>query len=81
MHCFYSVCADGADFEGIVNAGVVFMAGDPLGTTACENVTISDDMVVEDKESFSVSASSSDPVVISPISQANVSIMDNDGEY
>ena len=70
----------GADYMSIMNAPVVFMSGDPLGTTACQNVTIFDDNVVEAEEMFTVSTSSSDPVIISPTSQAEINITDNDGE-
>ena len=61
-------------------ARVEFMSGDALGTTACQNVTIIDDDPVETNETFTVSASSSDPVNISPVSQSEVTIFDNDGE-
>ena len=71
---------DGADYQSITNAPVVFMSGDPLGMTACQNVPVIDDNVVEAEETFVVSASSSDPVIISPTSQAEVNITDNDGE-
>ena len=56
------------------------MSGDPLGSTACLNVSIIDDDIVEAVEMFTVNASSSDPVIISPIAQAEISIADNDGK-
>ena len=65
-----------------MNAPLVFMAGDDLGTTVCENVTIVDDIdTVEPDQTFSVIASSSDPVIISPVSEAEVTITDDDGMY
>lgn len=52
-----------------------------MGITVCENVTIIDDEdIVEPDQSFSVTASSTDPVNIEPISMAVVTIIDNDGE-
>ena len=72
--------ADGDEYIGIMNAPVVFMSGDALGTTICENVTINDDdNVIEPDQTFSVAANSSDPVNISPISKAEVTIIDDDG--
>ena len=64
----------------LVYIQVWFMSGDPVGSTACVNVTINDDDVVEAVEMFSVNASSSDPVIISPTALAEISIADNDGK-
>lgn len=70
----------GSDYVSLVNIPVGFMSGDPVGSTACQNVSIIDDDVIEAEETFTVNASSSDPVIISPTAQAEVSIADNDGK-
>jgi hypothetical protein len=79
-YLLYFNYSGGFDYVSIMNLPVVFMPGDALGTTACENVTITDDDNVEAVEMFNVIASSSDPVIISPTSQAEISITDNDGK-
>ena len=71
----------GSDYVSISNLPVVFMAGDGLGSTACTNVTVIDDDVVESNETFSITATaSSDPVNILMISEAEVIITDDDGK-
>ena len=58
-----------------MNAPVVFMSGDPVGTTACENLTVIDDDTVEAEQTFTVSASSTNLVVFTPTSEAVASII------
>ena len=70
----------GSDYVSLVYIQVGFMSGDPLGSTACVNVSIIDDDVVEAEQTFTVNTSSSDPVIISPTAQAEISIADNDGK-
>ena len=70
----------GSDYVSLVYIQVGFMSGDPLGSTACLNVSIIDDDIIEAVETFTVNASSSDPVRISPTAQAEISIADNDGK-
>ena len=77
----YFQFAEGEDYIALANAVVSFVAGNEVRTIVCENVTIVNDMdTVEPEQSFTVSASSSDPVVITPISQVTVTIEDDDGE-
>ena len=79
--CVYFQFADGEDYVALADAPVSFMAGNEVGTIVCENVTIINDVdTVESDQSFTVSANSSDPVVITPISQVTVTIVDDDGE-
>lgn len=58
-----------------------FEAGSPLNSVACVNVTIIDDSVIEPDQSFIVSLSTMDPVLLAPISSAVVIIAtDNDSK-
>ena len=60
---------------------MTFVPGNDVGTMVCVNVLIVDDMVtIEPDQSFTILASSNDPVIIAPISEATVTIVDNDGE-
>ena len=58
---------------------LTFTADDGIGSVQCVNVTIIDDEILEPDQSFTVSLSSSDPVVFG-IDQASIVIGDNDGK-
>lgn len=78
---FYFKFSEEEDYVALVDAAVNFMAGNEVGTIVCENVTIVNDMdTVEPDQSFTVTASSTDPVTITPLSQVTVTIVDDDGE-
>ena len=66
------------DYTAIANSPLTFFSGDPVDTRRCVNVTIIDEEIVEDDQFFSVSLTSSDPVYITPFSEAQVVISDND---
>ena len=68
------------DYTALANFPLTFYSGDPMGTSRCTNVTIIDDDIIEPDQSFSVLLSSTDPVYITPTSQAQVVIIDNDCE-
>ena len=64
--------ADYAPFERILT----FQSDNPL----CENVTTTEDEVLELAEVFYIAVSSSDPnVTVGAFSSANITILDNDG--
>ena len=69
------------DYVSVLNYPLVFMAGDPLNTAVCFNVTIVDDIdVVEPDQSFIVSLTTEDPVYLTPYVDSSVTIEDNDSE-
>ena len=57
---------------------LAFSIGAALNSSSCANITINDDLIVEYDEEFSVYLSTYDPVIIDPIEEANVTIIDND---
>ena len=57
-----------------------FMAGDEIGTIYCFNVLIIDDDIIEPEQTFFVRANSTDPVIIAPISEVAITIIDDDGK-
>ena len=77
--CFLVYSAPG-DYESVQDVQLVFQIGHAIGLSAsvCVDVDVYDDEIVEYVEVFTVSLASDDPVVIAPISEANVSIFDND---
>lgn len=51
-----------------------------MGTVVCVNVTIINDVdVIEPDQTFSVLLTSSAPVIIEPISEVAITILDDDG--
>ena len=68
------------DYTSIVNYPLTFSAGSPVGISKCAYINITDDLVVEPDQYFSVSLASTDPVYINPTSLAQVIIADNDCE-
>ena len=66
------------DYESVQNLPLTFEIGHAINSSLCVDVDIFDDEIVEFVEYFSVSLTSSDPVYINPVSEANVSIFDND---
>lgn len=83
-YCWYvmqypTLAAAGHDFENTSQSLVV--PPGPAGLRVCADITIIEDRVLEDEETFSVVLDSSDPSVgVSP-NVALVIILDNDGEY
>ena len=47
----------------------------------CRNISITDDPILEDVETFTVSLTTTDEKVNINIASATVSVFDNDGEY
>ena len=74
----YHFLAAPGDYVPLVDVPLSFLIGAPLNSTYCVNITINDDLIVEYDEEFSVYLLSYDPVIIDPIYEANVTIMDND---
>lgn len=68
------------DYGPLEGYPLVFQTGDAINSTACVDVDIIDDEVVELVETFSVSLDSDDPVIIDPIQEATISIIDNDSK-
>ena len=66
------------DYGAVQNLSLMFQIGFAINTSLCVDVDIFDDVIVEYFEDFSVSLASDDPVIFAPISEANVSIYDND---
>ena len=65
----------------LTNVPLYYGAGSPLNSERCVNIIIIDDDVIEDNQSFEVSLSTSDPVFLTPIDQALVTIAtDNDSK-
>ena len=77
MYFFIQFIAPG-DYGSLVAVPLSFSIGAAINSTACVDVDIFDDDIVEDIEMISVSLASSDPVILAPIQVANVSIFDND---
>ena len=53
--------AGDADYDEL-SVHLTFTAGSQAGSTACANISIINDDILEDDESFTVTLSSSDPV-------------------
>ena len=71
----------GDDYVSLDNFPLSYGAGSPLNSERCVNIAIPDDDVVEDDESLQVSLSTEDPVLLTPISLAEVIILtDNDSK-
>ena len=67
------------DYYPLVDEPIVFLESDLPGAVRCSSVQIvEEDEVVEADQYFTVSLSTSDPVYITPIQQAQVVIEDND---
>lgn len=65
----------------LTNVPLYYGAGSPLNSERCVDITIIDDDFIEPDQSFEVSLSTSDPVFLTPIDQADVIIAtDNDSE-
>ena len=59
-----------ADFDAVVNEGILFPS------TSCITITINDDAVIEPDESFTVEVDTTDPAVVLGDSVATVTIVD-----
>ena len=62
------------------NEPLYFGAESAIGFTACFNISILDDCFVENREDFSFSISTTDPVNLD-VSSGHIDILDNDGGY
>ena len=75
---FFLCCTAPGDYTA-VGEDLIFTAANVVGSTVCTNVTIIDDEVLEGDQSFSLSLSSTDPVMFGT-DEATVTIVDNDSE-
>ena len=76
----YVLAADGTDYEDGANS-VTFDAGSSSGSEECVNVTMIDDNVKEENESFLfVISPGGDGAVVLGISSADVLVTDDDGQ-
>jgi hypothetical protein len=66
------------DYVPVVDVPLSFSIGAAVNSTSCANITINDDVIVEYDEEFTVSLTTTDPVIIEPIRESNVTIIDND---
>ena len=62
-----------------MDSSVTFSSGESVNATRTISVSITDDLIVEDDESFSVTLTSSDPVVFG-ISTAQVTIVEDSSD-
>ena len=62
-----------------MDSSVTFSSGESVNATRTININITDDLSVEDDESFSVTITSSDPVVFG-ISTAQVTIVEDNSD-
>ena len=67
------------DFS-LSNQTLVFIAGDTAGAQQCAFVDITDDIIVENNETFVISFATVDPAVEFLTDQAAVTIIDDDGK-
>ena len=76
--CFLDPAAtNGSDYSG-VSIDLVFTAGTSNGTLQCINVTIIDDSLVESNETFSVTMTTSNSVVVLGNNLTTITITDTD---
>ena len=82
--CYNSIVSDkilaiaNKDFTGLPTV-IIFLSGELLGAVSCVNITIIDDKLVEEVESFSVKLSSDFPGVTVSQALTEIEISDNDG--
>ena len=62
-----------------MDSSITFSSGESVNATRTISVSITDDLIVEDDESFSVTLTSSDPVVFG-ISTAQVTIIEDSND-
>lgn len=73
-----------ADFNFTNQNNITFSTGDTVGEQQCVLVNITDDDTVEKNETFLVSFTTVDPVVVfasDQLSQTEVVIIDDDGKF
>ena len=66
------------DYNSISVEEVVFTSGQTVNDTQCTPITIMDDNVLEDTESFRITLSAMDPFVIIPSTQDSIDININE---
>ena len=68
------------DFSYLANEVLTIPSAAAIGTVVCHNITVPDDMIMEDSETFTITVETINPndVVIGP-STATVTIVDIDG--
>ena len=71
---------DPMDFGRLSDVPLVFPVNTSIGTRRCVNITINDDLYVENDELFSLAITSSDPVFLFPNSSKEILIQNNDCE-
>ena len=69
------------DFGQLEDTPLVFLIGTPIGDMQCVTVSIFDDNLVEDNETFTLSFTSSDAVLLFPNSSREITIVNNNCEY
>ena len=69
------------DFSLLANEVLTIPSTAAVSTAVCRDITVPDDMIVEDSETFTISVETSNPndVIMGP-STATVTIVDNDSK-
>ena len=73
-------CAGSADYKILAGELLMFSVGSANGATACTNITIVDEDILEFDENFTFEITSSDPVEPNTLN-GSVLIINNDGEF
>ena len=66
------------DFDPPADPALEFPSGSEIGFRSCANITIIDDMKLENDEDFTVGFNTTDPVVLFPNEEKNITILNND---
>ena len=74
-------CAGANDFSSLANEVLTILTTAAVSTTVCLNITVPDDIMVEDNETFTITVETSNlnDVIMGP-STATVTIVDNDSK-
>ena len=76
--CHSIAATAGTDYEAPSQQLLTFPAGTSTGVMSCVDVSITDDSAVEGDETFTVSLTSSSPIVTLGNDQVTITITDND---
>ena len=79
-YMFTSIVDDPADFVKIDSLSLTFPAYSPIGTAKCVNITIIDDNITENNESFSIILEAPETINLFPNSSKEIVIIDNDSK-
>ena len=71
-----------SDFSPLANEVLLIPSTTAISNSVCRDVNVTDDMIVEDSEIFTITMETSNPndVIMGP-SAAIVNIVDDDGKY